>query len=32
VRFEIKTGKFQRWIIPGGGAVHNIKSTADGQP
>jgi virginiamycin B lyase len=32
VRFDIKTEKFQSWIIPGGGGVvRNIKSTADGK-
>jgi virginiamycin B lyase len=32
VRFEIKSEKFQSWIIPGGGGVvRNIKSTNDGK-
>ena len=32
VRFDIKTEKFQSWIIPGGGGVvRNIKATADGK-
>jgi virginiamycin B lyase len=32
VRFDIKTEKFQSWIIPGGGGVvRNIKSTVDGK-
>ena len=32
VRFDIKTEKFQSWIIPGGGGVvRNIKSTNDGK-
>jgi len=32
VRFDIKTEKFQSWIIPGGGGVvRNIKSTTDGK-
>jgi virginiamycin B lyase len=32
VRFDIKTEKFQSWIIPGGGGVvRNIKSTGDGK-
>jgi virginiamycin B lyase len=32
VRFDIKTEKFQSWIIPGGGGVvRNIKSTDDGK-
>ena len=31
VRFDIKTEKFQSWIIPGGGGVvRNMKSTPDG--
>jgi len=31
VRFDIKTEKFQTWIIPGGGGVvRNIKKTDDG--
>ena len=31
VRFDIKTEKFQSWIIPGGGGVvRNIKATRDG--
>jgi hypothetical protein len=31
VRFDIKTEKFQGWIIPGGGGVmRNMKSTPDG--
>ena len=31
VRFDIKTEKFQSWIIPGGGGVvRNIKTTDDG--
>jgi virginiamycin B lyase len=32
VRFDIKTEKFQSWIIPGGGGVvRNIKATDDGK-
>jgi virginiamycin B lyase len=32
VRFDIKSEKFQSWIIPGGGGVvRNIKSTDDGK-
>ena len=32
VRFDMKTEKFQSWIIPGGGGVvRNIKSTPDGK-
>jgi virginiamycin B lyase len=32
VRFDMKTQKFQSWIIPGGGGVvRNIKSTDDGK-
>jgi len=32
VRFDMKTEKFQSWIIPGGGGVvRNIKSTDDGK-
>jgi virginiamycin B lyase len=32
VRFDMKTEKFQSWIIPGGGGVvRNIKSTGDGK-
>ena len=32
VRFDIKTSKFQSWIIPGGGGVvRNIKTTDDGR-
>jgi virginiamycin B lyase len=32
VRFDIKTSKFQTWIIPGGGGVvRNIKTTRDGK-
>jgi virginiamycin B lyase len=32
VRFDIKTERFQSWIIPGGGGVvRNIKSTDDGK-
>jgi virginiamycin B lyase len=32
VRFDIKTEKFQSWLIPGGGGVvRNIKSTDDGK-
>ena len=32
VRFDIKTKKFQSWIIPGGGGVvRNIKTTDDGR-
>lgn len=32
VRFDIKTEKFQSWIIPGGGGVvRNIKATTDGR-
>jgi virginiamycin B lyase len=32
VRFDIKSEKFQSWIIPGGGGVvRNIKTTADGK-
>src|SRR5262245_2778512 len=32
VRFDMKSEKFQSWIIPGGGGVvRNIKSTADGK-
>jgi virginiamycin B lyase len=32
VRFDIKTEKFQSWIIPGGGGVvRNIKTTSDGK-
>jgi len=32
VRFDIKTQKFQSWIIPGGGGVvRNIKRTDDGK-
>jgi virginiamycin B lyase len=32
VRFDIKTEKFQSWIIPGGGGVvRNIKATTDGK-
>jgi virginiamycin B lyase len=32
VRFDIKTEKFQSWIIPGGGGVvRNIKITPDGK-
>ena len=31
VRFDMKTEKFQSWIIPGGGGVvRNIKTTDDG--
>ena len=31
VRFDIKTEKFQSWVIPGGGGVvRNIKATDDG--
>jgi virginiamycin B lyase len=32
VRFDIKTEKFQSWLIPGGGGVvRNIKATDDGR-
>jgi virginiamycin B lyase len=32
VRFDIKTEKFQSWLIPGGGGVvRNIKATDDGK-
>jgi virginiamycin B lyase len=32
VRFDIRTSKFQSWIIPGGGGVvRNIKTTDDGR-
>ena len=32
VRFDMKTEKFQSWIIPGGGGVvRNIKATSDGK-
>jgi virginiamycin B lyase len=32
VRFDIKTEKFQSWIVPGGGGVvRNIKATDDGK-
>lgn len=32
VRFDIKTEKFQTWIVPGGGGViRNMKSTPDGK-
>ena len=32
VRFDIKSSKFQSWIIPGGGGVvRNIKTTDDGR-
>jgi virginiamycin B lyase len=32
VRFDIKTEKFQTWIVPGGGGViRNMKSTSDGK-
>jgi virginiamycin B lyase len=32
VRFDMKTEKFQSWIIPGGGGVvRNIKATGDGK-
>ncbi len=32
VRFDLKTQKFQSWIIPGGGGVvRNIKTTDDGK-
>jgi virginiamycin B lyase len=32
VRFDLKTEKFQTWIVPGGGGViRNMKSTPDGK-